>query len=457
MLKAYKDTGKIITVTYRILSNRFMQKQFLKDLTFNKALTPTDHKTKTLKHKIYFSINGEGYGHSSRALAIAKQFNPEEVILASYGYALERLEKSPFQTVEVSPEISFVGKDGSFDIGLTILKNSSWPVAINNLIREEKKIMQNYGVTCVVSDSRTAPVFAANKIGIPCILLTNQTTFAPFFDVEIKDLEGSLIDKSFKDWLKVGTKAVLTNACEPFVLKVVKDWLKACDEIFIADLPPPYSVCLPLFYNENFVKKKQRFIGPLLGWSWKHIASCDDKSFLPSLYRRYEKKIVCTLGGHKYRKPLFDAVISVAKHFPEILFIVLSDFRTDLTLPNLFLAGFVDNPEIYYLNSNLVITQAGHSTAMELITLGIPMLVVPDAFQVEQESNAKRLCELGLATRLSYRELSVSKLQNQIKYMLGENSFKKNAHDISKIARAYIAGEEAARIIRDYSTRVQAY
>src|SRR3989338_10440372 len=172
------------------------------------AFDPRFPRSTKLKHKIYFSINGEGYGHSSRALAIARQLNPDEVILGSYGYALKRLERTNCPTVEISPEVSFVGRDGNFDIGLTILKNSSWPVVINQIINEEKKIIQNYGVTCVVSDSRTAPVFAAHKLGIPCILLTNQTTFAPFFDVEIKDLEHSLIEKSFREWLSTGTKAV---------------------------------------------------------------------------------------------------------------------------------------------------------------------------------------------------------------------------------------------------------
>ena len=50
-----------------------------------------------------------------------------------------------------------------------------------------------------------------------------STTFAPFFDIELKDLEHSLIEKSFKDWLTAGTKAVLANAAEPFALKVIKD------------------------------------------------------------------------------------------------------------------------------------------------------------------------------------------------------------------------------------------
>ena len=443
-----------------------MKDQVLQKDSFN-LLSSNEVRRGQIKHKIYFSVNGEGYGHSSRTLAIARQLDPDEVILGSYGYVLKRFEKTSFRTIEVDPEISFVGKDGSFDIGLTILKNSSWPVAINQLISEEKKIIQNYGVTCVVADSRSAPVFAAHKLGIPCILLTNQTTFAPFFEAELNNLEDSLIEKSFREWLRAGTNAVLTNAAEPFFLKVVKDWLQATDEIFIPDLPPPYSLCLPLLCNENFVKKKQRFLGPLLPWSWKALTQTDDKSFLPVQYRGFsatggpasgrKKKIICTLGGHKYRKPLFDVIPLLAKQMPDVLFIILSDFKSDIVLPNLYLAGFVDNPAEYYLNADLVITQAGHSTAMELITLGVPMLVVPDSGQVEQESNAKRLCELGVSSMLSYKDLNVETLSIEVKYMLNEPSFSESAKKMSKIARSYLAEEESVRIIRDYSTRVQAY
>lgn len=427
------------------------QKNYLsKDSTFSNL------SKREIKHKIYFSINGEGYGHSSRSLAIAKQLNPEEVILGSYGYSLKRLEKTGLSTVELTPEISFVGKDGTFDVGLTLLKNSSWPVLINQIIKEEKKIIENFGITCVVADSRTAPVFAAKKLGIPCILLTNQTTFAPFFEIEIKDLEHSLIEKSFKEWLHAGTKVVL-SAAEPFALKVIKDWLNATDEIFLPDLPPPYSVSLPLLYNENYVKKKQRFLGPLLPWSWKSLDKEHHDSFLPEEYRGFKKKIVCTLGGHKYRKPLFDSVVSLAMQMPDVLFIALSDFKTDVVLKNLLVLGFVENPSHYYLNSDLVITQAGHSTAMELITLGVPMLIVPDTGQIEQESNAKRLCELGVASRLSYKDLTTSILFQSVRDMFADGSYISNSKNLSKLAKSYIAEEEAARIIRDYSTRIQAY
>jgi UDP:flavonoid glycosyltransferase YjiC (YdhE family) len=411
-------------------------------------------KKKEIKHKIYFSINGEGYGHSSRALAIAMQLKPDEVLLGGYGYVLKRLEKTGLPTVEIMPEITFIGKDGSFDIGLTLLKNSSWPVLINQIIKEEKKIIEDFGITCVISDSRTAPVFAAQKLGLPCILLTNQTTFAPFFDVHFNDLERGLPEDVFNDLRKVGTQAIL-SAAEPLAQKVINDWFEATDEIFLPDLPPPYSLSLPLLSNENVVKKKQRFLGPLLPWNWKSVKHND--KYLSEEYRGFKKKIVCILGGHKYRKPLFDSIVSLAMQMPDILFIVLSSFKADVILKNLLIHDFVENPAEYYLNANLVITQAGHSTAMELITLGVPMLVVPDTGQIEQESNAKRLWELGVATTLSYKDLNTKILFKQVNEMLSDERFLNESKKLSEIAKSFIADEEAVRVIRDYSTRIQTY
>ena len=49
-----------------------MNEQILQSNTFDISV-PSDKVSKNaLRHKIYFSINGEGYGHSSRALAIAR-------------------------------------------------------------------------------------------------------------------------------------------------------------------------------------------------------------------------------------------------------------------------------------------------------------------------------------------------------------------------------------------------
>jgi uncharacterized protein (TIGR00661 family) len=118
-------------------------------------------------YRIYISVHGEGYGHSSRALAVASHFHPESIVFGSYGYVYDRLKRSGYETVEIGPEVRFFGEDGSFEIAKTILKNTAWPIIVRKLAREEAKIMKDYDVSCVLTDCRSAAVFAAAKLGLP--------------------------------------------------------------------------------------------------------------------------------------------------------------------------------------------------------------------------------------------------------------------------------------------------
>src|SRR4029453_6607979 len=103
-------------------------------------------------YRVYISVNGEGYGHSSRALAVASHLDPQSVLFGGYGYVLERIKRAGYATVEVEPEVKFFGEDGSFEISQTILKNSTWPLVINRLMREEVRIMNHYGTSSVLPD-----------------------------------------------------------------------------------------------------------------------------------------------------------------------------------------------------------------------------------------------------------------------------------------------------------------
>src|SRR4051812_39652192 len=89
-----------------------------------------------LRDKIYLSVSSEGYGHSSRALALARQFRPGDILLASYGYALERIRSYEYPSVEVSQEVKFVGSEGHFDVGKTILSNPARALGFNQIVQE---------------------------------------------------------------------------------------------------------------------------------------------------------------------------------------------------------------------------------------------------------------------------------------------------------------------------------
>ncbi|MBS3061160.1 MAG: hypothetical protein J4215_01095 [Candidatus Diapherotrites archaeon] len=62
----------------------------------------------------------------------------------------------------------------------------------------------------------------------------------------------------------------------------------------------------------------------------------------------------------------------------------------------------VIDPSKLMARSSVVICGGGHSTIMDAISMGKPIISVPDMFHFEQESNANQLQALGFGTRIDY-------------------------------------------------------
>ena len=235
----------------------------------------------SLLDRIYLSFSSEGFGHSSRALAIAGQLSKAEVLMGTYSYALTRVKQYGYDCAEVPQELKFIGSGGSFDVGKTILHNPTRALGFNQIIQEEADIIKQHGVSLVVADGRMAPVLAAARLNIPCLVLTNQSAFYPFFAQESELVK--VFGRSF-EW-------------------VMKLWLSSAEEILIPDFPPPDTVCLPNLSENYQVKKRTRFVGPLVMWRADEIE--------PMVRDTNRPFVVVSLGGHEYRRPLFDAVLAL--------------------------------------------------------------------------------------------------------------------------------------------------
>jgi len=383
-----------------------------------KRLNPT--------HKVYLSISSEGYGHSSRAIAIAGQFPKNEILIGTYGYSLKRFQYADYPCVELPQELKLIGEEGEFNVKKTIIKNHTWAYTFNSIVKKEIDIIRESRASCVVADGRLAPVMAAEKLGLPCVVITNQSAFYPFFEKDTALVR--VFGRSF-DW-------------------VMKTWLSSAEEIMIPDFPPPYAICLPNLSHNFKVKKRTRFVGPLVGFNDNEIIPID---------RPENKYIVVTLGGHEYRRPLLEKVISAAKLLPDVKFDVFTSFSAENTPENLTLKPMVPQIAPYLKAADLVITQAGHSTAMELLTLGKPSVIVPDAKQKEQENNASRMQEMELAVVKSYDELSDENLVEAIKEVLSNPKYKINAENYRDMAKKVQGSKKAAEVIREYSSRLQYY
>jgi UDP-N-acetylglucosamine--N-acetylmuramyl-(pentapeptide) pyrophosphoryl-undecaprenol N-acetylglucosamine transferase len=382
-----------------------------------------------LQDRIYLSISSEGYGHSSRALAIASQFKKDEILIGTYSYALERMKAFGYHALEIPQEVKFVGSDGSFDVGKTILQNPGRALGLNQIIQEEMDIIKGYGVSLVVVDGRIAAVLAAAKLDIPCVVVTNQSAFYPFFARDSALVK--MFGRSF-DW-------------------VMKFWLSSAEEILIPDFPPPDTVCLPNLSDNFQVKKRTRFVGPMVAWRAEDIVPMERPE-------GYEKLVVASLGGHSYRRPLFDEVLIVASQYPKVKFDLLTTFTSKQLPPNVSIMGMLKDCTSQFKAADFIITQAGHSSAMELLTLGKPSIVVPDAKQIEQENNAARLVELGVSIQVQYGEIEElppgKALGDAIAKMLSTTSYFERAQELSEKARIIHGAKAAGNVLREYAHRL---
>ncbi|MCE8423188.1 MAG: UDP-N-acetylglucosamine--N-acetylmuramyl-(pentapeptide) pyrophosphoryl-undecaprenol N-acetylglucosamine transferase [Candidatus Methanoperedens sp.] len=381
-----------------------------------------------MTRNIYFSVCGEGYGHSSRDLAIAKALSENgcEILMGGYGYVFDRLSRS-FKSVKIQREFEMVGNGGSFDLKATILRSKKTAFQFSKLISEEKKIMQEFNATCVVADGRSAAVFAAFSLGIPCVIISNQTSLEPFFK------ESSFFVRLLGKPVEMTLKTITALA----------------ENTIIPDFSPPDTVCIKSLSNSPHIMKKQSFVGPVVS------IDRDSKNDVPMNMKT--PFVLTLLGGHSYRLPIFDNILKIANRFPEMNFLIFTIFKSDTVPENVRIMEFAEDISSYMKAAEIIITQAGHSTAMEIMTLGKASLLIPDQGQTEQESNSERMKELGVCETIQYSSLSADLLSAKIEALLSDERYKEKAMYYSEMARKMNGPVKAAGIIMDLSERIQYY
>jgi UDP-N-acetylglucosamine--N-acetylmuramyl-(pentapeptide) pyrophosphoryl-undecaprenol N-acetylglucosamine transferase len=367
--------------------------------------------------RIFFSVCGEGYGHSSRDMALAKELTSSgcEVLMGSYGYVLDRIKRS-FNAVEIKKELEMVGKEGIFDLKATISKSAGSALHFSKTISHETKIIKDFETDCIVADVRASAVLAASRLGIPCIIISNQTSLEHFF-------------KSNAIFLRFFGNGI----------ELMMEWMMAlADEILIPDFPPPYTVCNNTLTKNRHVMNKQHFIGPVVSMNVINQIQLD----MPE-----QPFILTILGGHSFRFPIFNSILKVADRFPDFTFIILTQFKSSKIPKNVKILGFVEDILSYMSATRLIITQAGHTTAMEILTLGKPALIIPDKGQIEQEINAARMKELGVCETLYYTSLDTESLFKKINILLNDSRFREKAKKYSAMAKKIEGCKKGADII----------
>lgn len=215
--------------------------------------------------------------------------------------------------------------------------------------------------------------------------------------------------------------------------------------------------------------KKQHFIGPVTCIDIENIDACnvdpynvnpdniDAASSRCNLLNMDKPFILILLGGHSYRLPIFTTLLDMAHKLPDFNFLIFTKFTADSYPDNVIVETFAKDIFPYLKASALIITQAGHSTAMEILTLGKTSLIIPDKGQIEQENNAARMKELGVCETLDYDSLTPDAFFDAIHMLLNDPGYGERAKHYSEIVHEMKGDEKGAHIILELSNRVQAY
>ncbi|HNW38607.1 MAG TPA: glycosyltransferase, partial [Methanosarcina vacuolata] len=332
--------------------------------------------------KIIILICGEGLGHTSRCLALGKELlsGGHEVHFGAYGYSKELVEKTGYSAHEIPSEIKLIGKAGALDLTSSIeatLKSA-------DILGGPKllKLIKEIGPDVVISDSYYLGTLAGFTLRIPVYLILNQSNMEEFF----KNRGVSL--------------RLLGEVTRKFYTQI----FEKVDKIIIPDYPLPYTVCKKNLNFRGRVQEKLFFSGPLIKEKYDLIKEkYEDVESIPLK----KPHIVSLIGGFGYREPIFRKVLETAKLDSSINYTLISGPSLDpsnlVGLPeNVQILKFIKDTYPYLKSSDAVIAPGGHSTMMEALSFGIPILSFPDRGHSEQENNAEVIEEEGYGRMLSY-------------------------------------------------------
>jgi len=313
-------------------------------------------------------------GHTTRSIAVAKRLaeRGHDISFGAYGYSKQFIEDAGFPVHEIPSEIKLVGKSGSFDIVASIRETVKG--GHTSSLKDTVKLVRNENPDVVVSDSYFTGVIVAKLARKRVHMLLNQNNIGTFFE-----------NRGF-------SVAFLGGMIERFQNEVFKH----PETIIIPDYPPPYTITKKNITLSAGILDKLFYAGPLVRKTYASVRAAK----VPKPH------ILSMVGGFGYRRKLFDVIRQAAGKMRDINFTLVAGPSVDpASIPkarNIKVVGVLSDPFPHIKASSLVIAPGGHSTMMECLSFGKPVLSFLDLLHSEQQGNAEVLEELSCGRHMSY-------------------------------------------------------
>ena len=375
--------------------------------------------------KALFIPCGIGMGHASRSLAVAQKLEHDgfEVLFASYGEGYHFLgEFTDYQPVEL-PEIRFYGGAGELDLKYTARKSMDVPFTFLRSIYHESKIIKKFQPDVVVADSHYSAPLTCKVLGVPCVLISNELQF------NFKELYPH--DRKM-EYLETGLE------------RFIQDSAKLAQAIIVPDIPGSQEIPVK-------IKNKITCTGPLLkkdpGSIPSRVKLRKSNNLDPS-----HRVVLATVGGSHFGAKLLRLMAQAVDRIKSHHIILVTGPHIDSSFlplpPKVMVKRFLGDMLDWMKLSDLVVSLAGHTTSMELASLGVPNLMVPIENHPEQMKNALNMQKFGISRIRDMKDLSPGKLAEDINYLLESDDLRLGASTTKKKFQEYQGTKEAVNIIR---------
>ncbi len=386
--------------------------------------------------RIYLAPCGIGLGHVTRTASIAKKLleNDNEIMISTYLDGLKYARAMGFKTVASHPILFKVAKDGTVDFRQTSARSGLTlgfhRYVLKQIVSEIKSIKQ-FEPDLVFSDSRASSVIAAKLLKTPIILLLNQ------FKVEIirkpSKKKMSLLEKIF---------FFIANIFWVLIKTMIGGIWGQSDLILIPDYPKPNTICIENLAIPKKYLSKVRYVGPIVDMSPNDFQV--SQNIMEKLnFSNSNLKIYAAISGPRVeRQYLTDQLLKILQDMPKDLQFVLScgdpgGNRNPRKINNLTIYEWVDEKIQYALlkTADIIICRSGHGSITKALTFGKPLILIPTPDHTEQNLNAKRAVQLGVAVMLDQKTITKRTLLNAINKINSDTKFNKKAEDFSKLTK----------------------
>lgn len=201
------------------------------------------------------------------------------------------------------------------------------------------------------------------------------------------------------------------------------------------------------FFGEMTLPEQYHFVGPVIhkrteqtSFDWEKLEKGNGNP-----------KLLVSIGttfDHEHKKNFFSKVIE-AFGAAAISVVVVSDPELFPTWPENFIVQR-NVPQLDLLpHLDAVVCHGGHNTVCETLTAGLPMVVVPIAY--DQSHVAGRVVRVGAGLRLNFNRFKAKHLKESVEEILNNVRYKEAAMRIGDSFRSAGGTETAADLLVELS------